>query len=213
MKKDTKKVYVNKPKNFDMLTGLLHESNFLHLLKGKNYDSLIDYIIKIAPFWHDENSAYSLPTIKKISEEINEKRVHSWLPKMVDDLIELNNEHPEYFNINNSKHLYCLHAKDSINELSINYNVWMNMALSEGQTFHWPFSRVRTAFEGFWIKSIHHRFSNGDLETDVYLEYGRPNAYREFLHDRAVFENKINHYQSYTTSEYEIDNLLRQFYR
>jgi hypothetical protein len=202
-----------KPKNIDVLKGLLSEAKWLHLLKGKPYDALVDYLIQIAPQWQDENSDFGTPTIKKISEDLNEKKVHKWLPELVGDLINLNNEKPDLFKTTDEASLYCLHASEKQTATFIYYYIWTDRHFHVGERFDWFFSKVRMPHSFYYIREIGHEYLNGNVNTTIYLESGFQNQYRDLLLDRANFEGKISLSQYFKLFDFQVDDLLRKLYK
>lgn len=65
----------------------------------------------------------------------------------------------------------------------------------------------------FWIEDIDHEYVNGEINTTIYLEQGVRNQYREFLLERALFENEISFDEVDKASDYSIDKKLRKIYR
>lgn len=204
------KTYAYKPSNRDVLYCLLNEPRWLHLLKGKIYNPLLDYLINVAPKSINERVSF---TIKEISEVLNEKRIHKWLPMIADDLIQLNQENPHLFKIKDSEKLYELYAFDKYSGGYINFYMWTDSVFHEGETFNWYFSKLKISQTHFWIKSISHKYERGEIITTIKLEVGYPNKYRAFLLDKADFEDKISWDQQREMDTYQMDDFLRKLYR
>ncbi|MGK6353156.1 hypothetical protein [Parapedobacter sp. DT-150] len=202
-----------KPRNVDVLIGLLGEYRWLHLLKGRVYDTLIDYLIRIAPEWLDDKADFQFPTIKKISADLNEKRIHKWLPMIADDLMELNQEEPELFRTKESDLLYAFHASDKSEDAWLSYHIWTDRHFHIGERFHWSFAKVRLPHNFFWISDIDHSYGNGTIITTIFLKSGFPNIYRELLFHRALFERKISFLGLRKTTDYQLDDILREIYK
>ncbi|MEH6304667.1 hypothetical protein RYH73_03370 [Olivibacter sp. CPCC 100613] len=202
-----------KPRNTDVLSALVGEYQFLHLLRGRVYDKLIDYLIEVGPAWADEESDFILPTIKGISAKLGEKHVSKWIPIIADDLITINLEKPELFKTKDTYSLYLLHTYENSDDTSISYHIWTDKHFHINERFYWHFAKVKMYYHLFFIEDIRHEYRNGIISTEITLNTGSQNDYRKFLLQRALFENKISLSEVYKLSEYTIDQMLREIYR
>lgn len=90
---------IYKPRNTEILSCLFSQPQWLNLLYGigKPYEKLLDHILRVSKL--EFLDAPEDSNIKVISGVINEKTtvVVRWIPKIYEDLFELNSTQPELF--------------------------------------------------------------------------------------------------------------------
>ncbi|HEX8378788.1 MAG TPA: hypothetical protein VF602_13305 [Pedobacter sp.] len=204
-------VYSYKPRMNEVLYCLVLESQWLSLLKDRPYEKLLRHIQFLATLNGEDYEKKK--SIKQIIDDVQDKRVSKWLPLIYDDLVELNFDYPELFKINKSDTLYNLYFKDHTHQTHFHFKLWLNKTLQVYDEFRWFFLKGKFSMDFFWVETISHEFNKGELETTIWLKNGFPNRYQHFLYNRADFEGRLNNFDKYEKSDYELERELRSIYK
>lgn len=211
MSKTKSPPYVYKVKNNDLLYCLLYERQWLELLQNKPYERLLTYLLEEVK--QNEEGEFGKISIKDVIEAISDKRVTKWLPMIFKDLTDLNFDHPELFRGEGSDFLYDLYFSDRYGDSHFHFKLWLNKPLQVYDEFRWHFLKAKFSMDFFWVEKISHDFGNKQLSTTVWMRNGLPNRYRDFLYDRAEFEERFSWGQKYSMNEPEMDKFLKQTYK
>lgn len=201
----------HKPDSKTILYCLMTEVQWLSLLKDKPYQKLIDHIKTLTEIEKDSSSPPV--TIKEIAEAINDKRVAKWLPQIVQDLIELNWDHPELFKKEGHNLLYDLYFVDPYGNEHLNFSLWLQQPLQPYDNFDWHFIKTKLSMTNYWVQQISHSFTNGKQSTFVKLINGFPNKYQDQLVEKAHFEGDLSFYKSIRMSYSELEKEIKKIYK
>ena len=197
---------------------LISEYQWLLLLinKKKPYQFLLKYLIELGKEENANPDDYQREKRQsnKMAEVIGVRpsNIKKWLIEIYEDILDLNYNSPQLFNINNYSFLY----RFSFSAYSYNYyglNLWIPNIMSRFDSVELFFIRAKMNQHHFWIKEITHEYSNGHLISLVQLEGGYYNSYRELLLDKAGFLHDISLSERYNSHLYTIDEKLRQYAR
>jgi hypothetical protein len=207
-----KKVQIDdyKPSTHNVLLSLSSSPKWVSKLvgSGKEYDAFAQALLHQNFFMDREERI----TIKGIAAHFDLKTtvVTKWLEKMYEDIFILNEEQPELFKSDGLKHtLYFKYTHGNSAWLTL----WLMATPKIYETFHCYFVKAKVGFERFWVREVTHNYIDGEQEIDVFLEGGFANRYREWLFDRAKFENTIAFMDTIHLKDYEIDEILLNSYR
>lgn len=201
---------VYKAKSKEILHSLESEYQWLDLLKdiGKPYESLISVIQREGR--KDEDEIAPNLSIKNIADEIGEPgtKVTKWLTQIYSDLFDLNYDKPTLFNRPGTR--YELHFKSNYNRQTSFFTLWLNTTLSVNDRFDWHFMNAQLGAYYFYITDISHTHEKGEFTTNVFLNAGFYNGYREMLLYKADFMNLISFDERFHLNDYQLDVLLRE---
>lgn len=194
-----------RPSNLEILGCLISQPQWLKLLcgKGKSYEKLLDYIINLSEIQDTETMEF--PSIKSISEVIIEKVyiVTKWIPKIYDDLYELNHEHPEQFKSSGQK--YEMTFKSSFHQGAY-FTIWLQTPLQKYDRFSFFFISAKVEDIDFWVKDITHYFTKGHQTKTVKLNANKFNLYREYILAQAEFHKLIIMDERYHLLNFQLDD-------
>lgn len=116
----------------------------------------------------------------------------------------MNEEHPEAFE---RPGLRCnLTFIDSYHDGYAYFTVWLEHALSNGDSFDWGFVRTKLQTHSYYVDHIQHAFDGG--KQTVTLRAGTFNSYRKMLYDKACFLNLLSIRERFNLTDNELDHLL-----
>jgi len=213
MRSKKSKPNIFKPSTKEIFLCLSSAPNWLKLLldqnNGRDYGPFLTSLIE-KKFCEEERVNERL-TMKMIASILNHKTsdVTKWLGKIYDDLFELNIESEAMFKTEGIKHnLYFKYLYDN----TATFTMWLMQTPRKYETIYFPFVNAKIGTQQFWVKDVYHTVTDEGQEIDLHLSGGILNRYREFLYDRALFEEKIGFFERYDLSEHEIDRRLRDKY-
>ena len=136
--------------------------------------------------------------------------VTKWLGKIYEDLFELNIENENLFQDEGIKHnLFFRYRYDN----TAAFTMWLKQTPRKYETIRFPLVNAKVGIEQFWVKEVYHTITDEGHEIDLHLRGGILNQYREFLFDRALFEEELGFFEKYDLTEHEIDKRLLDKYR
>lgn len=208
MKTKENEKFVYKAKTKEILNCFIEEKIWCKLLlnHGKDYDSFLSQIIADDYIFLD--GAKSIKDIS-VSFGLPANKVTKWIKDIYDDLIDLNMDHPLLFKSNGIQHDLIFSFLDS----KAYFTVWLPQSPKIGERFMFHFIKASIGTEMFWVKDVDHYMVNGDYSVTIYLEGREPNAYREWLVDRALFTGVLHFMDIYKKKAYEIDKYLLGWYK
>lgn len=198
---------------------LLSEARWMRLLSGlgKPYEHIIEGFIEIANYWNTDNceSKDREVTIKWIAEKLNEtpQNINKWLPRIYQDLFELNDSRPELF-ASEGEILCCFLLSGFEYDRTCAFSFGVPTIPHRGDSLSFRFTNAALDCESFYIQDV--RFSRFFGETNIFIHcdprnsYRSTNHYREFLLEKARFMNQIN-YKTESRANMYLDEML-QFY-
>jgi hypothetical protein len=206
------KTYVQeeyKPATLEVLGCLSSESQWLKLLKGRNkpYENLLTDL----EMHFDKkilNRDYK-SSISGLSEKFGIKTplFVKWVHQIYNDIFELNFYEPELFESDGIRH----YLQFSCSYRYAGFTLWLKAPLHHDESFEWFFLKAKLRLHFFFIDDISHKFSNGAQLIIVNLISGFPNVYQKFIHDKAIFYNKIGISESFR-SQHDLEVRLKQLY-
>lgn len=136
-------------------------------------------------------------------------KISKWLRQIYDDIIELNYEKPTLFQTDGIK--VALHFKNY--DSSLTFHTSLQTLPRVHESFYAYFVNAKVGTTYFWVDNVQHEFVNNNTQITIFLIGGFVNKYREFLLDRAVFEEYLSFYQAMTRYDFQIDQDLKKWYR
>lgn len=201
----TKSTPVYKPSAKDIFRSLECEYKWLDLLKGKPYEALIPVIKCEACKSEDETSDRF--SVKALADAIGVTpgKVTTWLNKMYEDLMVLNDKSPELFGSNGQ--LYELSFKGYYEQTAY-FKLWLDKPVNKGEPFQWDFMKAATGTYYFNVHHISHEFKGGKQASRIDLKAGMGNTYREMVLEKAKFHDLLSFDELYRLNDYELNRLL-----
>ena len=201
-----------KPRNVEILSCLFSQPQWLNLLYGlgKPYEKLLDHILRVSKMESLDSPEDS--NIRVISEVINEKPavVAKWIPKIYDDLFDLNEKSPQLFEGPGQK--YDLSFKSTFYKGDY-FTLWLPTRLMKYDNFIFSFISAKIGVRGsFWVENVYHYYSKGCQSISVYLNPRLLNPYREYILAQAEFHNLINSDDKFALNDFQIDERLRELF-
>ena len=200
----------HKPSVQDILYSMTNCSDWLELLLKEGKPSYQDFLNKLfeKALYRGLNQRVS---ITRIAKELGYTpiKVTKWITEMYEDIFTLNEEKPELFKQEGTRHeLYFKHY-DNYAALSL----WLKTTPKEHERFSFYFLNAKLGFSTFYISQIHHHYEQCEHRVHIYLEGGFPNSYRSFILDKAQFYRQISLMDIHKKYDFEIDEELKSLYK
>jgi hypothetical protein len=197
------------PSTKDVLSCLKSESQWLQLLKGRNkpYENLLtDLEMHFDKMFLNGDYNYS---VSGLSQKFGIKTplFVRWVHQIYFDIFELNSYEPELFESDGIRHY--LHF--SCYGHYAGFTLWLKAPLHQDESFEWLFLKAKLRLSFYFIDKISHEYNNGEQLTSVFLVSGFPNFYQRFIHDKAIFYNKIGLSESFSFQS-DLEERLKQLY-
>ena len=208
MKSKEKILFLHESSTKEKLYCLSSNQKWSELLigKGKNYEQFLQRICQ-KNFFKDLESN----SVTKIGAILGFKPAHitKWIAQIYDDIYELTIEEPNLFKSSEIRHDCYFHNYDNHARLSI----WLPQTPRECERFELDFLKAKLGTYSFWVKTVYHHYENGEYSVHLELNGGNLNRYREILVDKALFKGTLNLMDLYKKDRWEIDELLKKYYR
>lgn len=172
--------------------------------KNKAYKPFLEYLINTYPKFSEDERLI----IKNLAAASGFKTnmVTKWIHAIYDDIIELNYIKPNLFFTTKGVNISL--AMKSYDNFCF-FNATLPMAPRKFELFEFTFIKAKMGTSTFWVDNVTHCLEE-EMVPKVHLRGGFPNAYREFLVEKALFHRWISDMDLYHKYEFEIDDELRQ---
>lgn len=184
--------------------------------KDKEYSRLIDFLEnEWSSMKESDDYNWKDYTVTHYAECLGEKSttVNKWLRQIYVDIFDLNERQPELF-VNPGEYLCSFECSSPYNN---NTGFWFHLGVRTipriGDTFSFYFVRPVIHFKDFEIADVTHRYENGKMWIEIYLEphFWHNNSYRRLLIDKARFLGYLG-YNS-LDSDYDINTKVKSTFR
>lgn len=202
---------IHKPSTQDVFNSLSGSPNYSEILLANKSDLPYSDFLR----WLVENKYFkdrsSRITVKGMAADFKSDaaKISKWLRQIYDDIFELNESNPELFQKEGIKVKLNFKTYDS----RVNFHTSLPALPRIHETVVAYFFHAKLNANYYWIDDIEHVFHNGVMQIIVFLKGGFINRYREFLLDRAVFEEYISLYEAMTNYDFRIDEKLKKYYQ
>lgn len=197
-----------KPSTQEVLGCLRSESQWLPLFKGRNkpYENLLtDLEMHFDKMFLNGEYKFSVSGLSQ-TFGIKAPLFVKWVHQIYNDIFELNTYESDLFEADGIRHY--LHF--SCYGRFVGFTLWLKAPLHQDESFEWFFLKAKLRLRSYLIDNISHEFSNGEQLTSVFLVPGFPNVYQRFIHDKALFYNKIRYSEFQFQSD--LEDRLKQLY-
>jgi len=149
-------------------------------------------------------------SIKQIAADFktDTARITQWIKKIYEDIFELNFEHPEYFQKPGIKVCFYCSYYDS----HCSFYTFLTATPREYETVNFSFVKAKVGSDRFWVKRIEHEIA-GDTVITIWLEGEPLNRHREFILEKALFQEYVGFMDTYHKHSFELDDMLKKLYR
>jgi hypothetical protein len=198
-----------KPSTILVLSCLKSESQWLHLLKGRNkpYDSILtDLELLFDKMWLNGDYKFSVSGLSQ-SFGIKTTLFVKWIHQIYNDIFELNEIDPELFMSEGIRHMLDF----SCSNRYASFSLWLKTPLRPDESFDWFFLRAKLNLDFYFVYQISHNYSHGEHMISASLNTHFPNVYRKFIHEKALFYNKIRSVESFP-SQFVLEDQLKRLY-
>ncbi len=174
----------------------------LENVENKDYRQFLNWLIEKNFFKGNRGKV----TIKQMAAEFGMKvsKISNWLPRIYDDIIELNSSKPELFSENKPLVNFFFSYHDS--DASINLGV--DMLPREYEDVSFFFIKAKIGTNRFWVSKVEHEIHDEGVEITIWLEGGFLNKYRELAVNEALFKGWIGLTDQWEKRPFEIDEIL-----
>ncbi|MBS1917914.1 MAG: hypothetical protein JST87_16715 [Bacteroidetes bacterium] len=169
---------------------------------GKSYDSFLKWLIEVNYFNEREEKI----TIKEIATafKLETVKVTKWLHEIYEDLLDLNYESPQLFTDNKIEVACHFSYYDS----SAIINLGLNIIPRVYEYFHFYFVKAKIGTNCFWVSDIHHEMNNDSIKTNIWLDGGILNKYREMAIEEAKHKGYLSQLDVWNMTNSEIDEII-----
>ena len=196
-----------------VISCLRHEPQWMQLLlpSSKAYTKLIEHLLSTQANYEEDKFGAPRETVVGFARELNEKSatVNKWLREIYDDILDLNDNHPELF------------AKEGDIICKFQYysrlyrtGFWFYLGVpavpNVGDYFELFFVRALAEDYQFVVKQVSYKFDHGRMEIEIDLgqKYSEDGLYKKLLIEKARFLDLLSIGEKYGP-ENVLDERLR----
>jgi hypothetical protein len=205
---ETKKI-IHKPATKEIFFSLSSMPQWSKILLGQKentYTAFLKWLI-------DKNYLIGEKdiSIKNIAKAFgaDTPKITKWLAQIYEDLLVLNEEQPELFKREGTRHELHFRYYDSYAFITI----WLQSTPRIHERFSFYFLKARLGSNFFYVHDVEHIIGKGGHTVSIGLAAGFVNRYREQLVDRAEFEGMIDFGETLNPFTRDLDDKLRKWYR
>lgn len=170
------------------------------------YKDVLTQIIEHDFYRHDDK--ITLGAIAK-QAAIDQGKLKKWLVRIYDDIFDLNYEQPDLFQSTGIRHQLLL--SNMRNHCAL--NIWLPSTPRQGDIVELYFVRAKLDNYLYTVTRVTYEIAGNETIISLRLEGGFINPYRDWLLHRAEFEQRIGYRDKRDTSELEMDEQLRKWYK